>query len=159
MIIGEVRTVYAVLPDGSQIVRYDRAKRWYLETAGGARIRRFRRVSDAAQWAFVNGGTVWTLRPQGRYFDKYYLGMVNGTPVPRMRRYTEAGLRQAIKREQVKYARALARWQPLLNERERMFQHYEKYYGTAKAHEYIKLYTRPLPPMPQMDPYLRRKAG
>jgi hypothetical protein len=111
---GEIRTVYAVLPDGSQIVRYDRSKRWFHEDARGKRIKRFRRVTDAATLAangFYVGGQVFSSQPNGTYFDKYVTGILDNNPVPPIARYTRAGLAQAIKRAQAKYDHELAKWE------------------------------------------------
>ena len=154
---GEVRTVYAILPGGSQIVRYSVSKRWFLEDASGQRLKRFRKVSDAAHAAAVLGLQVFLGRPDGKYFDKYYRGFTEGPWVPPVRRYTAAGLRQAIAREQVKYERALAEWRRADTRYERQWGWYLKYY----TEDYITkhFHQPPRPKVPQMDPYLRKKAG
>lgn len=130
MAYGEIRTVYAVLPDGSQIVRYDRSKRWFHEDVFGRRIKRFRRVSDAAALVTSQDATVFLSRPQGTYFDKYVEGFWSGTPVPPIERYTRAGLEQAIKRAQAKYDYELRKWdQANPYWKGRRGEWFERYYG------------------------------
>ena len=117
--LGEIRTVYAVLPNGDQIVRYDRSKRWFLEDAAGQRKKRFRRVSDAAALAHSSNADVFEGQPEGSYFDKYVSGHQNGSLVPNMQRYTEAGLRRELR-----YAQA--RWsnQQKKSQNHWLFKHY-----------------------------------
>ena len=155
---GEVRTVYAILPNGLQIVRYSVSKRWFLEDASGQRLKRYRKVSDAAQAAAVLATQVFLGRPDGKYFDKYYRGFTEGPWVPPVRRYTAAGLRQAIAREQVKYDRAYQHWRIRKNFVDSQIEQYSRWYGERRAQEMANRYW-PLPPAPQMDPYLRKKAG
>ena len=91
---GEIRTVYAVLPDGTQIVRYSISKRWFHETADGRRIKRFRKVSDAAALVHARRGQAFPGRPEGSYFDNYLVSLYSGTPRLPVRRYTMDGLHQ-----------------------------------------------------------------
>jgi|SRR5690348_11885843 len=107
MSIGEIRTVYAVLADGTQIVRYSGSKRWFWEHPDRTRIRRFRRVSDAADLAWYQSATVFLGQPEGSYFDKYYQARQNGAPLPPVQRYTAAGRAQAIGRAQRAYDKQL----------------------------------------------------
>jgi len=120
MPVGEIRAVYAVLPNGDQIVRYSRSKRWFREDASGRRIKRYRRVSDAAREAVFESGDVFHDQPEGTYFDKYTRGMYDGREVPNMQRYTEAGLRREIR-----YAQA--RW--------RSQQKKHQYYGGFQSYQ------------------------
>lgn len=62
------RTVHASLPDGSRVVRYDRAGKWFHEPptgpAGGRRIT----IAEAVRLT-VDGGTWHPSRPGGLAFD------------------------------------------------------------------------------------------
>lgn len=61
------RRVHAVLPDGTEVVRYDRAGKWYLEKQGT----QYRKVlvQDAARKASVPGAGVTFDLPGGKQFD------------------------------------------------------------------------------------------
>lgn len=56
------RTVHAKLADGSEIVRYDRASKWYLEQTG--RQRRRLSIKEAAQLVIDDRSSRWY---RGRY--------------------------------------------------------------------------------------------
>lgn len=70
---GEVmsdRTVHASY-SGAEVVRYDRAGKWWLEYDNGARERLT--LADAAHhalWAMKHGGAVFAGRPGGAAFDR-----------------------------------------------------------------------------------------
>lgn len=61
------RRVHAVLADGSEIVRYDRAGRWYVEEPTGHRYRV--RFGDAVHLASGRGVRLNAGLPGGRRFD------------------------------------------------------------------------------------------
>jgi hypothetical protein len=65
------RMVHAKTHSGGEIVRYDRAGKWYLEQPGFPRLPVS--VSEAAGVAVVNerhaGGTIFLGKPGGRSFD------------------------------------------------------------------------------------------
>ena len=156
MAYGEIRTVHAILSDGSQIVRYDRAKRWFHETADGRRIKRFRRVSDAARLVFEDRGTLFLGQPDGSYLDKYTRALYDGTPLEPIKRYTEAGLRQAIERAQRKYDREMESWKssPVLGLTAHEVAYYQQYdWGRRYL---LGLSRRPEPKKPDI---LKRKAS
>ncbi len=66
------RTVHAVLEDGRQVVRYDRAGKWYIEPLGYPDTAKRRPVSlqEAVAVAAQTRGTVYYGRPGGGLFDK-----------------------------------------------------------------------------------------
>ena len=76
------RTVHAALVEPrlkTEIVRYDRQGRWYVEYDGAASQRKVRipSVHDAAQMAIdleADGGTIYTGRPGGQQFDTKVAG-------------------------------------------------------------------------------------
>lgn len=59
------RTVHGLAADGSEIARYDRGGKWYVEPAGGGH-RRLITVSEAAYMASL--GTVYPGKPGGVQF-------------------------------------------------------------------------------------------
>lgn len=61
------RTVHGITPDGCEIVRYDRAGKWYLEDGAGKRVRALR-IADAA--ALAAQGRAHLDKPGGQSFDK-----------------------------------------------------------------------------------------
>lgn len=61
------RCVHVRLVDGTEIVRYARAGKWYIERPDT--LRAWLSVSDAASWALEPGADVFTGRPGGRMFD------------------------------------------------------------------------------------------
>lgn len=73
------RTVHATYP-GMEIVRYDRAGKWYMEATGDGYVdaelglkRRQLGIGSAAEqaiWALANGGQVFFGRLGGSTFDK-----------------------------------------------------------------------------------------
>lgn len=71
------RTVHAQAPDGSQIVRYDRAGKWYLEHPPATATKRtaltLARAVTVAVEAHEKGGTVFPRLPGGGRFDEKYL--------------------------------------------------------------------------------------
>ena len=72
------RTVHATLGDGWEVVRYDRAGKWYIEHPSPGRKRRAVSVSDAAKFTTeaMNRGEakLYLRRPGGRTFDRIVLG-------------------------------------------------------------------------------------
>lgn len=62
------RTVHAIAADGGEVVRYDRAGKWYLEYGDSAR-RRELSLNAAASLARRPGAQMFTGRPGGRSFD------------------------------------------------------------------------------------------
>lgn len=61
------RTVHARLRDGTEIVRYDRAGKWFVESPDGSRERVT--VREAARRASVSGATIYVGRAGGGRFD------------------------------------------------------------------------------------------
>ena len=72
------RTVHATLGDGWQVVRYDRAGKWYIEHRSPGRKRRAVSVREAAGYVSdaMNKGeaTLYLRRPGGKTFDRIVLG-------------------------------------------------------------------------------------
>ena len=69
------RRVHAVSADGkTQIVRYDRQGRWFMEFDDGKRerIRDLRKAVAMAMILKAGGGEVHLGRPGGRHFDAKY---------------------------------------------------------------------------------------
>lgn len=65
--MADDRTVHIELPDGREVVRYDRAGKWYIE---GPNITRLQLdLFHAAAQAIRPGARVFTGRPGGRAFD------------------------------------------------------------------------------------------
>lgn len=76
--MGETRTVHARYP-GMEVVRYDRAGKWYLEPTDPSLKRQPVSITDAAKqavWALANGGEVLFGRPGGTMFDAKVRGRV-----------------------------------------------------------------------------------
>lgn len=68
------RTVHASYP-GMEIVRYDRAGKWYLEPSDPSLRRQhvtIDRAVSAALWARANGGKVFTGLPGAKAFDSRF---------------------------------------------------------------------------------------
>lgn len=65
------RTVHAVCEDGREIVRYERAGKWYIEPKEGPRrpVTCAEAASVAAE-AWRGDGAVWLGRPGGGAFDR-----------------------------------------------------------------------------------------
>lgn len=61
------RTVHGISADGYEIVRYDRAGKWYLEDGPTKRVRALR-IADAA--ALATEGQAHLGKPGGQAFDK-----------------------------------------------------------------------------------------
>jgi hypothetical protein len=62
------RHVHIRLPDGREVVRYNRAGKWYMERPGGCR--HHLKLADAASWAHHPGAEVFTGLPGGNAFDR-----------------------------------------------------------------------------------------
>jgi hypothetical protein len=77
------RTVHATAPDGGQIVRYDRAGKWYLEYPTG-RLRPCRQIkfAEAVKLASQIGSYVYLGKPGGRRFDAAISAPSNATQGP-----------------------------------------------------------------------------
>jgi hypothetical protein len=71
------RTVHAHLSDGTQIVRYDRAGKWYVE-APTARVQIT--VGAAAGLASLAGSVVHLGQPGGAAFDRQYRQIKSASP-------------------------------------------------------------------------------
>lgn len=71
------RTVHAVSADGIEVVRYDRAGKWYLEPPSHLLLpRQHVTIAEAvrfARWCADNGGRVFLRRAGGTAFDRKYL--------------------------------------------------------------------------------------
>lgn len=61
------RTVHAVLANGTEVVRYDRAGHWYLETVSGTR--RKSTLGEAVTLATQPGTTLHPGRSGGQQFN------------------------------------------------------------------------------------------
>lgn len=59
------RQIHAVMADGSEIVRYDRAGKWYLERRDGHKHITLR---EAAEFAIEPGARINDARPGGQSF-------------------------------------------------------------------------------------------
>jgi hypothetical protein len=68
--MSEDRTVHAVTAGGGEIVRYDRAGKWYHEHAGDPRERRAVTFAEAVRIATLPDSTVRRGLPGGARFDK-----------------------------------------------------------------------------------------
>lgn len=67
------RRIHAWLPaTGDEIVRYDRAGKWYLETPHGTRLRMnlLAAALRAFRWREFLGGKVYSGLPGGAAFDR-----------------------------------------------------------------------------------------
>jgi len=62
------RTVHATRANGSEVVRYDRAGKWFLEWAVTAR-RKPLTVAEAAELAAAGDAAWYPNRPGGQAFD------------------------------------------------------------------------------------------
>lgn len=62
------RSVHARLPDGAEVVRYDRAGMWYMERPGAPRT--WLKLADAISWASVDDAKVFYGLPGGSRFDR-----------------------------------------------------------------------------------------
>lgn len=60
------RTVHAISPAGAEIVRYDRAGKWFME---GSAHRQPMSLADAVDTALLPGATVFLGRLGGKLFD------------------------------------------------------------------------------------------
>ena len=60
------RTIHGTTPNGEQIVRYDRAGKWYRECAGTRRQITF---AEAVRLATLVGSYVYLGQPGGQRFD------------------------------------------------------------------------------------------
>lgn len=72
------RIVHAVSKTGAtEVVRYDRQGRWYLEQSGAPQRMRLTTVQAAAAQAVAmeqDGGIIFTGKPGGKQFDAKVLG-------------------------------------------------------------------------------------
>lgn len=65
------RTAHAICEDGREIVRYDRAGKWYIEPREGERrLVTLAEAVDVAAEAHVGRGQIFYGRPGGGLFDK-----------------------------------------------------------------------------------------
>ncbi len=64
------RTVHAVCADGREIVRYNRAGKWWIEHASGRVPLRLQSAAEIAAVATTLGGEVRFGLPGGTAFDK-----------------------------------------------------------------------------------------
>lgn len=68
--MSDDRTVHAKLPDGTEIVRYDRAGKWFTEAPPGSMISCSQiSVSEAARLVVEGEGFAHIGRPGGKIFD------------------------------------------------------------------------------------------
>ena len=151
MAVGDIRTVYAVLEDGSQIVRYSRARRWYHEQADGTRIRAFRYVWQAAELARYQGEYIGKGMDRGSYFYKYLERSQNGEPLQPMQRWSRAGTVQRVKRAKAQYDRELNVWE--VNERVKAnaYSYYLRNYGKRWTYDqFPSSRPKPKPGMPEI---------
>lgn len=70
------RTVHGISQTGGEIVRYDRAGKWYVEYPGEGRIPIT--VGDAALFATAERGTFFLGKPGGQQFDAKVRSLVDG---------------------------------------------------------------------------------
>lgn len=64
--MGDTRTVHGKTPEGDEIVRYDRAGKWYRESETG---RQSLNIAAAVYHVCRAGGEAFIGRPGGRRFD------------------------------------------------------------------------------------------
>jgi hypothetical protein len=62
------RHVHIRLRDGREVVRYDRAGKWYIEHPDGRRF--WLKFAEAVSWANDPGAEVFTGLPGGSRFDR-----------------------------------------------------------------------------------------
>lgn len=71
------RTVHAQTPNGAEVVRYDRAGKWYFEHPPVTGTKRtaltLAQAVSLAVEGYEAGGTVFPGRPGGSRFDEQYL--------------------------------------------------------------------------------------
>jgi hypothetical protein len=66
------RTVHARLADGREVVRYDRAGKWYIEADNSLPTRRHITIGQAVRFALLPGSTAYLGRGGGGRFDHAY---------------------------------------------------------------------------------------